>query len=64
MRSNEESFSATNNNNILAQQVNSAQLLEGGPRFRTAIIALAAINLAAAIMVMGNILYDTWAVRN
>jgi len=47
----------------LAQQVDAARALEGGSWFQIAIIALAAMNLAAAIIMFCNILYDTWTVR-
>ena len=55
---------STTNGATETQQVSNAWTLEGGPQFRIAIIALAAVNMAAAMAMMGNILYDAWTVRH
>ena len=52
----QENFNAANT-------INGAWILQGGRQFRTAIIIIAAINLAAAIIMIGNILFDAWTVR-
>lgn len=41
-----------------------AWILLGGKSFKIAILVLAAVNLAAAVIMMANILYDAWTVRN
>ena len=46
-----------------ADTINGAWLLQGGKQFKTAIIVLAAVNMAAAIAMIGNILFDAWTVR-
>lgn len=46
-----------------ADTINGAWVLQGGKQFKTAIFVLAAINLAAAVTMIGNILYDAWTVR-
>ena len=46
-----------------ADTIDGAWLLQGGKGFRTAIFVLAAINLTAAVIMIGNILYDAWTVR-
>ena len=46
-----------------ADTANGAWILEGGKQFRTAIFVLAAVNLAAAVIMVANILYDAWTVR-
>ena len=43
--------------------INGAWVLQGGKEFKTAILVLAAINLVAAVLMIGNILYDAWAIR-
>ncbi len=43
--------------------MNAAWALVGGSWFQIAIIALAAMNLAAGIDMIGIILYDAWTVR-
>ena len=52
----QENFNAANT-------INGAWILQGGRQFRTAIIVIAAINLAAAILMIGNILFDAWTMR-
>lgn len=47
----------------LAQQMDAARTLEGRLRFQIAIIVLTATNLAAAVLMNGNILYDAWTMR-
>ncbi|KAL8789546.1 MAG: hypothetical protein Q9195_006773 [Heterodermia aff. obscurata] len=46
-----------------ADTINGAWILQGGKDFRMALIILAAINMAAAIVMIGNILFDAWTVR-
>ena len=46
-----------------ADTINGAWILQGGKGFKTAVIILAAINMAAAIAMIGNILYDAWTMR-
>lgn len=46
-----------------ADTINGAWVLQGGRTFRTAIIVLAIINLAAAVAMIANILFDAWTVR-
>lgn len=46
-----------------ANTINGAWVLQGGRTFRTTIIVLATINLAAAIAMIANILFDAWTVR-
>lgn len=46
-----------------ADTINGAWVLQGGRTFRTAIVVLAIINLAAAIAMIANILYDAWTIR-
>ena len=46
-----------------ADTINGAWILQGGEQFKTAVIILAAINMAAAIAMIGNILFDAWTVR-
>ncbi len=58
-----DDFSNTPNITTLAQQMNAAWALVGGSWFQIAIIALAAMNLAAGIDMIGIILYDAWTVR-
>lgn len=41
-----------------------AWILLGEKAFKTAIFVLAAVNLAAAVIMIANILYDAWTVRN
>ncbi len=43
--------------------MNAAWALVGGSCFQIAIIALAALNLAVGIDMIGIILYDAWTVR-
>lgn len=62
--STDDGFAVTTNGGSQAQQVSDAWVLEGGPQFRVAIITLAAINMAAALFMIGNILYDAWIVRH
>ena len=57
-------FSSSANSTYQAQQVVDALTLEGGSQFQIAIIALAAVNMASAIAMIGNILYDAWTVRH
>lgn len=57
-------FSSDTNSTTQAQQIIAALDLEGGPQFQIAVLALAAINLASALAMMGNILYDAWTVRH
>ena len=59
-----DDFSPVSHRISLAQQLSDASTLEGGPKFRIAIIALAATNMAAAIFMIGNILYDAWTMRH
>ena len=42
----------------------SAWILIGGKTFKTAIFVLTAVNLAAAVIMIANILYDAWTVRS
>jgi hypothetical protein len=58
-----DDFPNTTNITALAQQMNAAWALVRGSWFQIAIIALAAMNLAAAIDMIGIILYDAWTVR-
>ena len=46
-----------------AYTVNGAWILQGGKPFRTALLVLAVLNMVAALVMIGNILYDAWAVR-
>ena len=55
--------SSTANATIVAQQLMDALTLEGGSQFLTAIIALSMVNMASALAMIGNILYDAWTVR-
>lgn len=46
-----------------ANTIDGAWILQGGKEFRMAVIVLAAVNLAAAIAMIGNILFDAWTAR-
>ena len=54
----------TANATIMAQQLMDALTLEGRSQFLIAIIALSGINMASALAMIGNILYDAWTVRH
>ena len=59
-----DGFSSTANATIVAQQLIDALTLEGGSQFLIAMIALSAVNMASALAMIGNILYDAWTVRH
>lgn len=58
-----DGFSRVSDQASVPQQVNDAWILEGGHDFRVFVIVLAAVNMASAILMIGNILYDAWTVR-
>ena len=58
------SFGDRQNNSNIANTDDGAWILLGGKAFRNAIFVLAAVNLAAAVIMIANILYDAWTVRN
>ena len=61
--SDHDNFSRDHHGFNTADTINGAWILQGGRQFRTAVLALAAINMVAAMVMVGNILFDAWSVR-